>query len=50
MPPDQLKCELAALGLSLVRSGMLTGGEAYFAAFRASEPRPEPEAIEPCRS
>jgi predicted methyltransferase len=50
MPPDQLKCELAALGWSLGRSGMLTGGEADFAASRASEPRPEPEAIEPCRS
>ena len=49
MPPDMLRCEFAALGLSLVRSSMLTGGEAYFAAFRASGPRPEPGAIKPCK-
>lgn len=50
MPLEQLKCEFAALGLSPVRTSVLTGGEAYFAAFRASSRRPAPEAIKPCGS
>ena len=48
MPAQQLKCEFAALNLTPVRSKMLTGGEAYFMAFRISGPRPEPQAIKPC--
>jgi predicted methyltransferase len=50
MPPEQLKCELAALNLKPVKFTMLTGGEAYFMAFRIVGPRPKPEAINPCRS
>jgi predicted methyltransferase len=50
MPPDQLKCELAALNLAPVASTMLTGGEAYFMAFRAVGPRPAPAQIKPCKS
>jgi len=50
MPPEQLKCELAALNLQPVRFTMLTGGEAYYMAFRAAGPRPEPQAIQPCKS
>lgn len=50
MPLEQLKCEFAALGLTPVTTGMLTGGEAYFAAFRASGDRPAPAAIVPCKS
>src|SRR5690348_13071989 len=50
MPPQQLKCELAALNLQLVKSTMLTGGEVYFMAFRIAGPRPEPEQIKPCKS
>ena len=50
MPPQQLKCELAALNLEPVKSAMLTGGEVYFMAFRIAGPRPEPEQIRPCRS
>ena len=42
MPIEQLRCEFAAVGLTLVKSTMLAGGEAYFAAFRASAPRPAP--------
>ena len=48
MPPEQLKCELAALNLQPVKFAMLTGGEAYFMVFRLSGPRPEPAAIKPC--
>jgi ubiquinone/menaquinone biosynthesis C-methylase UbiE len=48
MPPEQLKCELAALNLKPVKFAMLTGGEAYFMVFRLSGPRPEPAAIKPC--
>lgn len=50
MPPAQLKCELAALALEPVRFSVLTGGEAYFMAFRAAGERPAPGKIKPCRS
>lgn len=48
MPPDQLKCEFAALGLSPVKMTQLAGSEAYFISFRAAAPRPEPMEIKPC--
>ena len=48
IPPARLKCELAAVGLSLDRFQRLSGGDSYFAAFRASGPRPAPTAIQPC--
>ena len=44
----QLVCELRALGLEPVKTTALTGGEAYFAAFRIARPRPAPEAIRAC--
>lgn len=50
MLPKQLKCEFAALNLTPVKFSMLTGGEAYFMAFRVAGPRPAPEAIRPCNS
>jgi len=50
MPPEQLKCEFAALNLKPVKFIMLTGGEAYFMAFRSAGPRPAPENIKPCKS
>jgi len=50
MPPVQLKCELAALNLAPVKFGTLTGGEAYFMAFRLAGPRPEARAIRPCKA
>ena len=49
MPPRLLQCELAAVGLKLVRLETIAGGEAYFAAFRISGPRPEPDQIKPCK-
>ena len=48
IPPAQLKCELASVGLQLDRISPLPGGDSYFAAFRPAGPRPEPGAIEPC--
>ena len=48
-PPGLLRCEFAAVGLELERIKRLTGGEAYFAAFAPSRPRPEPRDIRPCR-
>ena len=48
MPPRQLLCELAALGMAPVRTARLPHADAYFAAFRISGPRPRPDAIRPC--
>lgn len=48
MPPRQLLCEFAAVGLAPVRSQKLAGSDAYFTAFRIAGPRPEPSAIKPC--
>lgn len=50
MPPEQLKCELAALNLKPVKFTTLTGGDAYFMSFRIAGPRPSPAAIKPCKS
>jgi len=48
MPPEQLVCELGALGLVPVRSARLTGSDNYAVAFRSARGRPEPGAIKPC--
>jgi hypothetical protein len=50
MPPQLLRCELAAVGLKLVRFEPITGGEAYSAAFRSAGPRPEPGKIKACKA
>ena len=50
MPPAQLKCEFAALGLQPVKFSVLTGGDVYLMAFRLAAPRPAPDKIEPCKS
>lgn len=49
IPPAQLKCEFAALGLEPVKYSLLSGGDVYFMAFRVARPRPTPEAIQPCK-
>ena len=49
MPPKQLRCELAAVGLEPVRFQSLIAGDAYYAAFRVARPRPAPHQIRPCR-
>ena len=48
IPPAQVKCEFAALGMDSVQFRMLTGGEAYFMAFRMARPKPAPEKIQAC--
>ena len=50
MPPQLLRCELNAVGLKLVRFEPITGGEAYFTAFRIAGPRPEPGKIKACKA
>ena len=50
IPPVLLRCEFAAVGLELDRISRLEGGDSYFAAFRATRPRPLPAAIKPCDS
>lgn len=50
MPPEQLRCELAALNLERIKFSMLPGGDAYLMTFRVAGPRPAPEAIKPCNS
>jgi|SRR5437868_4997216 len=50
IPPEQLKCELAALGLQPVKFSALNGGEAYFSAFRVVGPGPAPGQIKACES
>lgn len=48
MPPRQLLCEFAALGMKPVKTARLPHADAYFVAFRISAPRPQPAAIKPC--
>ena len=48
MPPRQLLCEFAALGLAPTRTSQLAGSDAYFAAFRVARARPRPDQIRPC--
>lgn len=48
MPPRQLTCELAAVGLKPVHTQRLTGSEAYYMAYGIAGPRPAPAAIKPC--
>jgi ubiquinone/menaquinone biosynthesis C-methylase UbiE len=50
MPPQQLKCEFAALNMMAAKFSVLTGGEAYFMAFAIAGPRPEPDKIVPCKA
>jgi len=49
IPPAQLKCEFAALGMVPVKFRMLSGGEVYFMSFRIARPKPAPDKIAPCR-
>jgi ubiquinone/menaquinone biosynthesis C-methylase UbiE len=48
MPPRQLVCEFAALGLSPTSTSRLSGSDAYFVAFQATSPRPVPGQIKAC--
>lgn len=48
IPPLQLKCEMAAVGLQPVKFSALTGGEAFLMAFRTVGSRPDPANIKAC--
>jgi ubiquinone/menaquinone biosynthesis C-methylase UbiE len=50
IPPTQLKCEFAALGMQPVKFGMLSSGDDYFIAFRLSGSRPAPDKIQACKA
>jgi predicted methyltransferase len=50
IPPAQLKCEFATVGLVPVKYQVMTGGEAYFAAFRLAAPRPAPDKMQVCNA
>src|SRR5438270_13424695 len=43
IPPVQLRCEFAALGLAPVQLSFLSGGDVYFMSFRIAGPRPAPD-------
>ena len=50
MPPAQLKCEFAALGMEPVKFQTLSSGDVYFVSFRLGTPEPVPDKIVPCNS
>ena len=49
-PMAVLKCEFEAVGYRLIATTPIAQGDGYLARFRASGPRPEPGAIEPCKA
>ena len=50
IPPAQLKCEFAAVGMREVRYTRLRDPQVYLMAFKVVDQRPAPEAIRPCRA
>jgi ubiquinone/menaquinone biosynthesis C-methylase UbiE len=48
MPLAELRCEFAALNMQPVKFQVLTGGDAYFMAFKLAGPSPAPDKIKPC--
>jgi ubiquinone/menaquinone biosynthesis C-methylase UbiE len=50
IPPTQLQCEFAAVGLVPVKAEPLAGGDAYFLSFRVGRPKPRPNQVQPCKS
>jgi predicted methyltransferase len=48
MPPRQLMCELAAVGLKPGNIRRLAGSDAYYMSFKIAGPRPDPGDIKPC--
>ena len=50
LPPLQLRCELAAVGLEMRAFEPIENGDAYFAAFAPVGPRPAPSEIKPCKA
>ena len=48
LPPAELRCEFAALGLQMRSFQSIDNGDAYFAAFAPVGERPKPGEIKPC--
>jgi predicted methyltransferase len=48
IPPAQLKCEFASLGLKMDRYTRLRDPQVFLMAFKVTGPRPAPEQIRPC--
>lgn len=48
-PPALLRCEFAAVGYSQVARQVMPSAGGYLAMFRATGPRPDPQAIKACR-
>ena len=48
-PPALLKCEFAAVGYTQVDRDEMPSAGGYLATFKATGPRPKPEAIRACR-
>ncbi len=49
-PPALLRCEFAAVGYVRIDQQNMPSAGGYIAMFRPKGPRPEPEAIKPCRT
>ena len=49
-PKALLQCEFAAVGYVLVEQHDMPSAEGYIATFRPRGPRPDPQAIVPCRT
>lgn len=49
-PPWLLDCEVAAIGLTRQSFLPLDAGQSYLAIYAATEPRPRPLDVQPCRS
>lgn len=49
MPPAQLDCELASVGMQRIAMAPVAGTDGYMTLFRAARPRPEPRSIKPCK-
>lgn len=49
LPPALLRCEFAAVGLTMRAFQPIENGDAYFASFEAAGERPRPSAIKPCK-
>ena len=50
LQPSTLRCEFAAVGLGLKHFQAIDDGDAYFASFAATSPRPKPSDIQPCKA
>lgn len=48
-PPALLECEFAAVGYKRIELRSMPSAGGYIALFRPEGPRPEPQAIKPCR-